>query len=55
VICTAFQLSYLLIVKSGYQCSYGCSMAAVEIVKDVLQDSSMVVKEEMADFGKAKL
>jgi hypothetical protein len=37
------------------QSSYGCSIAAVRIVEEVLKDSSRVVKEEKVDFVKAKL
>lgn len=39
----------------GYQSGHGCSMAAVKIVEDVLEDSSTVPKEEMVDFRISKL
>jgi D-amino-acid oxidase len=39
----------------GYQCGYGCSMAAVKLVEDVLEDCSNVPQEDMVDFGMARL
>jgi len=36
----------------GYQCSYGCSMAAVKIVEDVLEDDSKVPTEGTAHLVK---
>ena len=38
----------------GYQCSYGCSMAAIRIIETVLEDSSKVQKEEFIYFAEAK-